>query len=720
MLNRFSTVGTSEYTPQHVPLPFDTISKLGEQVKLEHDTADAEAAKWKTDIQGGLATQEHAKALNAKKNALLAEAQARAEKTNNYGRLTQDIKEIASAVQNDPLYQGIQRDIAQTKKVNEQRADPNLPYVVQNYADEKGNVKQLGVDQPFDESYYSQVAPVDFYKDHSDVYNQIKEQSIKQGGPSTNLIYRTTYDAAGNELIQGFNQQNQKVREGIAPEDVAAFADRWIQDPRNMATRASVGYRDAYLKQKENRGYTPQEYRQDIINNFPGYREKITDVVTEKPLPIENAPKDGSGGSGGGSGKVKAPIPNAYTGLLTTDTVVDEHLDGLFRPNEDGSHTVPLQGSIINFAKVSNATPEEDKVITWGQQVYNLKKKMGYVNDPVTVVANLEKKDAAGNYYSPNNSDIYRKDNKTGAVTLVGTVEDLANKAVKDTPQYKFLKESASQEGLDIDSPEFQQTYKKGLGKFTEETIDELGKILEIGGEAKFVVDEGKNKMNVDNKPFLSGKAIMTESELNLAFDQVGKGHNDWDPTDLRDDWEDVYLKPDGAGYGAIKPSGSVTKDGKTEQLYSIDLKKEIPVSRAVNKTYNKNVYTESYTANANSLDQSYDEFANNQLSKQDLSVYNAMYTKDKKAFDENLNQLLEYNKGIYTPKLTKILADINAEKDPNKKKQAMIQFSLKLKNGEVEEMINGIDNFQNSTQPAAGGKSQGGWSQTPATPLKK
>ena len=30
-LNRFSTVGQSEYTEQHVPLPFDTISKLGEK-----------------------------------------------------------------------------------------------------------------------------------------------------------------------------------------------------------------------------------------------------------------------------------------------------------------------------------------------------------------------------------------------------------------------------------------------------------------------------------------------------------------------------------------------------------------------------------------------------------------------------------------------------------------------------------------------------------------
>ena len=53
-LNRFSTTGTSEYTSQHVPLPFDTISKVGEQVKLEHDTADAAAAAGNRSAGGRL------------------------------------------------------------------------------------------------------------------------------------------------------------------------------------------------------------------------------------------------------------------------------------------------------------------------------------------------------------------------------------------------------------------------------------------------------------------------------------------------------------------------------------------------------------------------------------------------------------------------------------------------------------------------------------------
>lgn len=37
MINRFSTVGQSEYTPQHVPLPFEAISALGAKTQTEYD-----------------------------------------------------------------------------------------------------------------------------------------------------------------------------------------------------------------------------------------------------------------------------------------------------------------------------------------------------------------------------------------------------------------------------------------------------------------------------------------------------------------------------------------------------------------------------------------------------------------------------------------------------------------------------------------------------------
>jgi hypothetical protein len=47
MLNRFSTTGTSEYTPQHVPLPFEEISAIGEKMQKKYDTAIDDTYKLK-------------------------------------------------------------------------------------------------------------------------------------------------------------------------------------------------------------------------------------------------------------------------------------------------------------------------------------------------------------------------------------------------------------------------------------------------------------------------------------------------------------------------------------------------------------------------------------------------------------------------------------------------------------------------------------------------
>jgi hypothetical protein len=724
MLNRFSTTGTSEYTPQHVPLPFETMGALGEKVKLEHDTADAAAAVTKTDIQGGLATQEHAKALNAKKNALLAEAQARAEQTQNYGRLTQDIKEIASSVQNDPLYQGIQRDILKTKEANTLRTDPNFQYTVQGFADEKGNVIQLGVDQPFDESYYNVVAPGNTNKEYTPLFEQIKPILTKAYEDPVTKIYTDANNNTHTEILQEGVEA-----EGLKRERVKQTLAEYIKNDRNALNQPSRFYSDALSKKQRGTNLTTDEHLDEIANSWLGeyYNQKDIQKFSEKITPAKKGSTTDGGGGTEGEG-----IPNAYTGMLDAPIVTDENLDGLYRKNEDGTHTVPLQGSIMNFAKTSNINPEENKIMTLGQTLSKLKSKFTFtfnnVDDAKEVLQKQNPKfkyDAGGAGYG-----YMTEDGKKGvlittfsginytkeelAQTGVKSLDEISNNLLKSSSDYSFLKESAKTDGIDIESPKFQETYKKGLGKYTEEINAELGNILEIGGEAKFVVDQENNRINVDGKPFITGKAIMTKVQLNAAFKQIGKDNKDSNmPSPLMDEWEEIYLDPDGSGYGLIKPYGT-DKDGN--QLYAIDIKKEIPVSRAINKTYNKNVYTSEYTKNANNLDKSFDEFAGNNFRRKEQEVYESVYTNNKKSFDENLNKQLEAN-NQYKPQLTTILNEINAEKDPNKKKEKIINFSLILKQGGAEDIIK---SYTEASQPATEGKSQGGWSPTPATPLQK
>jgi hypothetical protein len=748
-LNRFSITGTSEYTPQHVPLPFETMGALGEKVKLEHDTADAALAAEKFNIQPGLRTVKHAEELNAKKNALLAEAQAQAEKTQNYGRLTQDVKEIGAIIKNDPKFQGIQRDIAQTERANKQRFDPNFKDAVQGYADDQGNVIQLESDQPFDETQYNVVAPVDFYGDHADVYNKIKEQSVKQGGPSTNLIYRTTYDAAGNELIQGFSQQGQKVRDGIAPEDVAAFADRWIQDPNNMRTRASVRYKDAYLQQKEKRNYTPEEYRQDLINNYPGYYEKTSDVITEKALGIKPAPKSSTSDNGGGTDK--DALPNQYTLLVdakSTQVATPQlkHL-GLAEGPKDvpGSYMVTLdntdgQGAIVNFAKVTQDNPEANKIISYGSEVNNLEKKLG-VSDNESLIEKLKLQNPnvdfkmvgsnlVGNLI-PGKSTT-KEDFKFIGFNDLKTVKD---NFIKSSDDYKLLVEEAKEQGLNLNDPKFKENYLKTLGVKTVEEADAMGQMINLEGDYPFTLKDGNNKTNVGDKAYLDGYVILTRDQINREMAKPRKGgkagYSAEEGEDysafgdiFHDDWEEIFLA-DGGGNGMVERMQSTREDGSGNAVeqFRIPIKKPIQVSQIVNQNYNNSFYGDATTGkNAQHFANTYNEMIGKGMLERRHKVYSQSYTESPTTFINNLTAIVSSNRNLEADnkgRLFKILEEMKTNKSLSveDKKEAFINFKNGLEN--PEQLIADYDFYMNS-QPATEGKSQGGWSPTPATPLQK
>lgn len=753
-INRFSTTGTTEYTPQHVPLPFDTITKMGEQVKLEHDTADAALAAEKFNIQPGLRTVKHAEELNAKKNALLAEAQARAEKTGNYGRLTQDVKEIGATIKNDPKWQGIQRDIAQTERANKQRFDPNFKYAVQNYTDDKGNIIQLESDQAFDENQYNVIAPVDFYKDHSDVYNQIKEQSVKQGGPSTSLRYTKTYDSEGNELIQGFNQQNQKVREGIAPEDVAAFADRWIQDPNNMRSRASVGYKDAYLKQKEQRNYTPQEYKQDLINNFPGYREKIIDVTTEKALPIENAPRNGSGRSGGGSGGGKTPIevPNQFVLLADakqTQATTPVLKDLGYAPGPadvPGSYMVSLdntdgQGAIVNFAKVTPDNPQANNVVTYGNEINNIKKNTG-IEDNETFLEILKAKDSKSTYQIVGNQiyvatpTMVNGKNKTKVVNV--PIEAMKDAYLKTTDDFKLLADEAKENGVDISDPKFKDNYLKTLGVKTIKEAEDMGQKLNITGQYPFILKDGNNKVNVGDKAFLDGYIIMTRAQIDAEMAaqktsgflgkfgfglESDKGMTINPASILIDDWEEVYGTK-GKGNGLIQPySLTREKEGDAQEQFKIPVKKPIQISQIANQNYNSSFYGTAVTGDESQHHaETFNDWQQKNIMERRNKVFGQSYTNNPTTFKNNIVADISSDRNINADVKGELFNIINElENNPKATKETWVGFKNALSLDGAEEILKRYKNNGVVAQsPATVGKSQGGWSQTPATPLKK
>lgn len=739
-LNRFSTTGTSEYTPQHVPLPFDTISKLGEQVKLEHDTADAQLAAKKTDIQGGLATQEHAKALNAKKNAMLQEAQTRAEKTGNYGRLTQDVVEIGNVVQNDPLFQGIQRDIAQTERANKQRFDPNLQYTVQGFADEKGNVIQLGIDQPFDESYYNVVAPGDRNAERKPLYDQIKPVISRIYSQPVTKIW---IDEMGREHTQTLQEGVEA--EGLRRSQVKKALTDYIGKDLNAINTPSFRYDKARLA-KQGLDWTPEQELDATANAFLGeyYNEKeIQKLGADK---VTSPLKDASGKTKtDGTSDNKDALPNQFVLLVdakSTQVATPQlkHL-GLAEGPKDlpGSYMVNLdntngQGAIVNFAKVTQDNPEANKIISYGSEINNLEKKLG-ISDNESFLEKLK-------LQNPN------VDFKMIEGTLVGsaipgksTKEDIKfigfndlktvkDNFIKSSDDYKLLVEEAKEQGLNLNDPKFKENYLKTLGVKTVEEADAMGQMINLEGDYPFTLKDGNNKTNVGDKAYLDGYVILTRDQINREMAKQGYSAEEGEDYSafgdiVHDDWEEIFLA-DRGGNGMVERMTSPREDGSGNdavEQFRIPIKKPIQVSQIVNQNYNNSFYGDATTGkNAQHFANTYNEMIGKGMIERRNKVYNQSYTESPTTFINNLtatissNRNLEsYNKG----RLFKILEEMKADKSLSveDKKEAFINFKNGLEN--PEQLIADYD-FHMNPQTATEGKSQGGWSQTPATPLRK
>ncbi len=749
-LNRFSTTGTSEYTPQHVPLPFDTIKDLGEKIKLEHDTADAAVSVAKTDIQGGLATQEHAKALNAKKNELLRQAQLRAEQTNNYGRLTQDVKEIASVIQNDPLYQGIQRDIAMTKLVNEQRMNPNFKMSVQGYADDKSQVKQLGVDQPFDESYYNIVNPGNRNKEWKPVFDQMHAQ--------TERIFKdpvTTEEMDDNGRIIHRTVQEGEEAEYIRRSRVKDLLRNYISQDKNALNTQSYMYDKARM-QKQGLDWTEEQELEAVANSYMGefYNkkdiQKTSTIVTAPTKESTAAAKARAKANGGG--KESEEVPNQFVLMIdakktAVDSPVLKHLGYAEGPKDvPGSYMVNLDGTdgqaaIVNFAKVTPDNPQANNIVTFGNALNNLKKTTG-IEDNETFLTRLQSQNPENLYRIRNGKvELFNLKKHPGlkitqeqfqnTVGEVVTTVDVSvpldifkDSYIKTTDEYKILEDEAKENGVNISDPAFKTNYLKTLGVKTVKEAEDMGQMLNIKGDYPFVLKDGNNKTNVGDKAFLDGYIILTKDQIDAEMANKGLESNvgvTINPMSLfTDDWEELFLASHG-GNGIVEPYAK-TRDG-VEQ-FKIPIKKPIQISQVANQNYNSSFYGATVTGKeAQNQAEKFNEWQAKGINAREDKIYGQSYINNPTNFKNSIVANISSNRSLDSDskgQLFKIVEDL--KKDPNATKEAWIGFKKALNTQDPRELIQQYNNYlsEAASQPNLQGKSTGGWSQTPATPLKK
>ncbi len=708
---RYFNASSQPYISDFVPQDMNMIYKMQQDLIKEDEAANLDLEKNKVafDIKGGYGTSEAAQKLSKQYNDETDKIAAELASGNLKARdASLRAKTLLYHFATNPEVNFVKADYAMMPKVDQMKKE-NPGFMETGLAEgwnpqtKTWNQMTSIKNQSELDQYYNGITHPGYVADFPEFYKDLKGDLIKTKDEHN----WTTIDDGNGNLIKRDTIYGKSIKE-LNEEKVRKAALNLMNNDSGAWNKKSVMY-DQLKHQNEFPGskLSAADIAENMTKAFSGYfTEEIESSKGSQDIVIPGKGKKSSSRNETDSGNI--PNPFVQMAMPQTTAVTDEHLDGLFRKNTDGSHQVPIEGSIINFAKASGSNPEIEKVNTFGMSIFKIKDKYGYNENPETIISSLENNDPE-NTKNGNNPDtnpkvdyyikgygldtyVYKKERKTGIEIKVGTTREMIDKEVKNTPEYAILKEQAKEQGVDINGKDFDKKYKESLGKYTEEIQNELGRILEIGGEAKFVVDPGNNKINVDDNLFISGKVIMTKDELNAKFKAVGKDNRDSNiPSPFTDEWEEIYLEPDGAGFGAIKFYG---KDSDGNDLYSIDIKKQVPVERSISDTYNRNIYTPGeFSKNKESLDNSFNQFKIDQIDNKRSKIYSNIYESNPNKFKESIaadvKSLDENSKVI----ISDLITEINAEKDSIKKKQGYIELKKLLQNKEelpifIEQLI--------------------------------
>jgi hypothetical protein len=692
---RYFNASSQPYISDFVPQNMELIYKMQQDLIKEDEAANLDLEKNKVafDIKGGYGTSEAAQKLSQQYNDETNKIAAELASGNLKPRdASLRAKTLLYHFATNPEVNFVKADYAMMPKVDQMKKE-NPGFMETGLAEgwnpqtktwnQINSIKnQSELDQ-----YYNGITHPGYVVDHKQFYDDLKPDLLKTKDEHN----WTTIDDGNGNLIKRDTVYGKTIKE-LNEEKVRKAALNYLNNDSGAWNKKSVMY-DQLKHSNEFPGSKlgAVDIAENMTKAFSGYFTE----ENESSKGSQDIVIPGKGKKSKEEGKDSETILNPFIEMVSPQTtaVSDENLDGLFRPNPDGSHQIPLEGAITNFAKASGADPEIEKINSFGMGINKIKDKYGYNKNPETIIISLEKNDPKNDYYNKG-QNVYKKskDGKNSEI-LVGTQTQIINNEIKNTPEYEILKEQAKEQGVNINAEDFNVKYKESLGKYSEEIQSEIGRILEIGGEAKFVVDPGNNKVNVDDNVFISGKAIMTKKEWNARFEAQGKDNRDSNiPSPFTDEWEEIYLEPGGAGYGSIKFYAA--GDSPENDLYSVDIKKQIPVERTIARSYNKAAFGESFNSKVDTeLNNSFNEFKINQIDNKRSKIYSNIYESNPNKFKESIAadvKSLDENSKVV---ISNLITEIDAEKDSIKKKQAYIELKKLLQNKEelpifIEQLI--------------------------------
>lgn len=761
------TQAQSTYVP--VELPWDAIAKAGAQ---KQDTYNKEVVavddlQKALNIQGGYRTQQRAKELADKYRPEFEKVTEELQTTGGVSGGAGKVSKLINTLKADTEYQDIMADQAMkaSGKPDEITTTQGFNTFAQNFIDKKtGQYKQTKAGERFDGRWYNAVTPGDPQKDFKLYYDQLHDVISQKYGDN---IQEQANSDGSITLIQNGTKTVGVISKG----ELRTIANNLLKNDPNFRPKQPFVYAEAIHNQDYGQDWVDQDgnvqkgsqwsdndnaelFVDNYLNNKKEEQQIQRMVGTKKGTSGINTGADDGGGN---YNVLKSVVENLYrpkpskgadgrpTTTTGTTTVGDKTMAGLIGGNidEKGSTTVNLTGREVYLTTPQQVVSEGKEVITNRKAIilngeYNqvkeeekakivpLQRRMAMntkypglettAPDGTRILntkgtgwlveydetgdwdsTNIEEKPIKI-YHMVNGKKVYAKE------TYSEAFKNNEDNIINSSKTIKNLKLKALSQGIDLDSKETKKYIEQEASKSnTEEgkVITDFNQALQAG------VLNGEFKFNSAT----DGDNVISDKEGNM----FGRGYIAMFPDQIKNMLPDNLILP-GGGYETLLEKGII------KESYSADgtLMYQVPVTlksddNTDNMTMNTQINTWGNDANTEKVINAYKTENANLLNAkrgqaQAANIEKALNTKQYKAED--------------------LITDLESINDETGKLQtAVAQAKLMTNEKERNEVLADIWLYVNN--PAAlieknkppmqnVGKSQGGWSQTPATPLKK
>lgn len=335
------------YVSQFVQMPLEYMNKslTDKQEGYDKQLNELTEAQKEANLKGGYQTQELAKKTAETYKNKISELSTQLTSGNIPGGINK-ITSLRNEFNNNPDVQTIRYDEQARALAEKQHLDPTFAESVQNYYDPKAGYVQRKSGETFSPEWYKLYKPTDFVADHKDFYSYLKDNLRKTG---ETIGYEYKEDAEGNPIGWFQKNSNTFVR-GITEDDVAPIAGKYASNPENAASHESAIYLNQKKLKEQGAELTTEEYRDELLRNYPGYHSSIETTESEKQL--TSGKKDGATKKSSGNGQDDLELNDRLSTIMEStaasetksSTLTSKDMSAMYNgtPNKDGTFTANM------------------------------------------------------------------------------------------------------------------------------------------------------------------------------------------------------------------------------------------------------------------------------------------------------------------------------------------------------------------------------------------